>query len=183
MDLRPQLLSAFPLQDPRNPKSHRVGHRCPCWTLGRPLGHVSPRSEGRDRKVPGGEPPGGRQTPQWPRRRRRPKEGGGAGGEGPAWTRGELRPEAPRSRRCTATPATGSVHVVSGRGLRSSRPRLAVPGKDAACRRCASTGVSPKSVSVKREKELKTLGTVDPDLFSSSWALLGKDSDLRVVGA
>lgn len=84
------------------------------------------------------------------------------------------------------TPATESVRVVRRRGLRSSRRRLAVPPQQAplaGAARCASTGVSPKSVFVKRERELRTLGTVGPGLFSSSWALLGKDSDLRVVGA
>lgn len=76
-------------------------------------------------------------------------------------------------------PFTSSAAAACAPPARASRFR----GRMRRAGRCASTGVSPKSVSVKREKELKTLGTVDPDLFSSSWALLGKDSDLRVVGA
>lgn len=124
-------------------------------------------------RSPEGSRRGARQTPQWPGRRPRPEEGAGW------WTPEELRPEAPRSRRRTAHPQPSRfarpVAAVCAPPAGPSRFR----GRTPRAGRRASTGVGrkKKSILIEREGELKTPGTVDPGLFSSSWALLGKDSD------
>lgn len=141
LDLRPQLLSIFPLQDPRNPKGHQVtearaGPGVSRWATSHPGARAA---TGRS---PEGSRRGARQTPQWLGRRRRPEQGAGW------WTPGELRPEAPRSRRRTAHPQPSRfarpVAAVRAPPAGPSRFR----GRTPRARRCASTGVGPKKKSI-----------------------------------
>lgn len=89
LDLRPQLLSVFPLQDPRNAKGHQVTEARAGPGVGR-WATSHPGARAATGRSPEGSRCGARQTPQWPGRRwqprgrRRPVGVRGAAARGPS---------------------------------------------------------------------------------------------------